>query len=90
MRPLAPPIAATPLTSDGSSRDRVYWRPDYTRNPAHAGMDARDWQEALAGARITGITHNVPYLRSILAHQGFRNAELHTGFLAQAHSEICT
>ncbi|MDF2464297.1 MAG: acetyl-CoA carboxylase biotin carboxylase subunit [Ramlibacter sp.] len=46
-------------------------------------------QEALAGARITGIMHNVPYLRSILAHQGFRDAELHTGFLAQAHSEIC-
>jgi 3-methylcrotonyl-CoA carboxylase alpha subunit len=46
-------------------------------------------QQALAGARITGITHNVPYLQSILAHQGFRNAELHTGFLAQAHAEIC-
>jgi acetyl/propionyl-CoA carboxylase alpha subunit len=46
-------------------------------------------EQALAGARITGITHNVPYLQSILAHQGFRNAELHTGFLAQAHAEIC-
>jgi asparagine synthase (glutamine-hydrolysing) len=45
-----PPATVRVIESDGSSRDRVYWRPDYRRDPAHAGMDARDWQEALTGA----------------------------------------
>lgn len=46
-------------------------------------------QTVLAGSRISGIKHNVPYLQAILAHPGFRSGELHTGFLAQAHADIC-
>lgn len=46
--------------------------------------------QALAGACITGITHNVPYLRSILAHPRFRDGDLSTGFLPEAHAQLCS
>jgi asparagine synthase (glutamine-hydrolysing) len=45
-----PPATVRVIDSDGSTRDHVYWRPDYVRDPAYGGMDARDWQDALAGA----------------------------------------
>ncbi|GGQ71497.1 N-acetylglutaminylglutamine amidotransferase [Couchioplanes azureus] len=45
-----PPATVRVIERDGSSRDHIYWRPDYVRDPAHAGMDAGDWQEALTGA----------------------------------------
>ncbi len=45
-------------------------------------------REALAGVRIAGIAHNVPYLLAILAHPGFRAGDLHTGFLPQAHAAL--
>ena len=45
-------------------------------------------QGALAELRITGITHNTPYLRAVLQHPAFRRAELHTGFLGAMHSEL--
>jgi asparagine synthase (glutamine-hydrolysing) len=45
-----PPATVRVIESDGSSHDHVYWRPEYRRDPARAGMDAREWQEALAEA----------------------------------------
>jgi len=44
--------------------------------------------DALGKLRIRGITHNVPYLLAILAHPGFRDGYLHTGYLPQAHAEL--
>ena len=50
-----PPATVRIIEPDGGSRDHVYWRPDYTRDPAYAGMDARDWQQALTGALRTAV-----------------------------------
>jgi asparagine synthase (glutamine-hydrolysing) len=50
-----PPATVRVVESDGSRRDHVYWRPDYARDPARAGMDTHDWQEALAGALRTAV-----------------------------------
>ncbi|ABD12268.1 asparagine synthase (glutamine-hydrolyzing) [Frankia casuarinae] len=33
---------------DGTSTDDLYWRPSFTRDPAHADWTARDWQDAIA------------------------------------------
>ncbi|MER7168590.1 N-acetylglutaminylglutamine amidotransferase, partial [Micromonospora sp. NPDC000207] len=41
-----PPATVRVVEADGRSRERVYWRPDYVRDSAHAGWDARDWQDA--------------------------------------------
>ncbi|MEO9230704.1 MAG: biotin carboxylase N-terminal domain-containing protein [Devosia sp.] len=45
-------------------------------------------RDALGQLRISGITHNVPYLMAVLAHPGFRTGDLHTGYLPQAHAEL--
>ncbi len=50
-----PPGTLRVIEADGRSRERVYWQPAYTRDPAHAGMDARDWQAALGGALRTAV-----------------------------------
>ncbi len=45
-------------------------------------------EEALSAVHITGISHNVPYLRAILAHPEFRSGDLHTGLLSQLHGQL--
>ncbi|MGK5444126.1 N-acetylglutaminylglutamine amidotransferase [Micromonospora sp. URMC 105] len=50
-----PPATVRVVEADGRSRERVYWRPDYVRDPARAGMDARDWQEAVGDALRTAV-----------------------------------
>jgi len=50
-----PPATVRVIESDGRSRDRVYWRPEYVRDPAHAHMDEHDWQEALGDALRTAV-----------------------------------
>ena len=50
-----PPATVRVIEADGSSRDHVYWRPAYARQPEHDGMDARDWQDALARALRTAV-----------------------------------
>jgi acetyl/propionyl-CoA carboxylase alpha subunit len=45
-------------------------------------------RDALAALRISGITHNVPYLRAVLGDEGFRAGDVHTGFLPQAHERL--
>jgi len=44
--------------------------------------------QALADLQIEGIKYNAGYVRAVLAHSAFRAGELHTGFLAQFHSEL--
>ncbi|KPM55004.1 asparagine synthase [Frankia sp. R43] len=39
------------VEADGTTRDEVYWRPDFTRRPEHAAWTARDWQDAI-GERL--------------------------------------
>jgi acetyl/propionyl-CoA carboxylase alpha subunit len=43
---------------------------------------------ALAELHIVGITHNTRYLQAVLQHPAFRAAELHTGLLGAAHTEL--
>ncbi|PZG21182.1 N-acetylglutaminylglutamine amidotransferase [Micromonospora craterilacus] len=45
-----PPATVRVVEADGGSRERVYWRPDYRRDPAHTGWEAGDWQEAVGAA----------------------------------------
>jgi acetyl/propionyl-CoA carboxylase alpha subunit len=47
-------------------------------------------QDALGRGRlhIPGIMHNTGHLQSVLRHQGFRCADLHTGFLGAAPAEL--
>ncbi|NJP34404.1 N-acetylglutaminylglutamine amidotransferase [Micromonospora thermarum] len=50
-----PPATLRVVEADGRSRERVYWQPEYVRDPAHAGMDARDWRAAVGGALRTAV-----------------------------------
>ncbi|MFI7552581.1 N-acetylglutaminylglutamine amidotransferase [Micromonospora sediminimaris] len=50
-----PPATVRVVEADGRSRDRVYWRPDYVRDPAHAGWDDRDWRAAIGDALRTAV-----------------------------------
>lgn len=43
------------IDASGEEHDHVYWQPDYVRDPAHAGWDARDWQDALHDALRTAV-----------------------------------
>jgi asparagine synthase (glutamine-hydrolysing) len=49
--------AATVRVIDASGRehDRVYWQPEYVRDPARADWDARDWQDALHDGLRTAV-----------------------------------
>jgi asparagine synthase (glutamine-hydrolysing) len=38
------------IGKDGRDRERVYWRPEYVRDPARAGWSAGDWQDAISRA----------------------------------------
>jgi len=43
------------IEPDGSATDEVYWRPDFTRRPEHAGWTAADWRDAVAGRLRTAV-----------------------------------
>jgi asparagine synthase (glutamine-hydrolysing) len=36
------------IEPDGTSTDKVYWRPDFTRRAEHASWSALDWRDAVA------------------------------------------
>lgn len=50
-----PPATVRVVEPDGTCRDRRYWQPPYTRRPEHAGMDARDWRDAVLAALRTAV-----------------------------------
>jgi len=43
------------IEPDGSATNEVYWRPDFTRRPEHAGWTAADWRDAVAGRLRTAV-----------------------------------
>jgi asparagine synthase (glutamine-hydrolysing) len=45
-----PPATVRVIERDGTSREHVYWSPDFSRDPARADWSDRDWQEALLEA----------------------------------------
>ncbi|MGC4891500.1 N-acetylglutaminylglutamine amidotransferase [Micromonospora sp. DT227] len=50
-----PPATVRVVEADGSTREHVYWRPEYRRDPAHEGMDAGDWRAAIGDALRTAV-----------------------------------
>jgi asparagine synthase (glutamine-hydrolysing) len=50
-----PPATVRVVEADGTSRDTVYWRPEFTRDPDRAGWSSRDWEEALLAALRTAV-----------------------------------
>ena len=50
-----PPATVRVVEADGTSRDTVYWRPEFTRDPGRADWTSRDWEEALLGALRTAV-----------------------------------
>ena len=45
-----PPATVRVVEPDGTTRDRTYWAPPYTRDPGKAGWSAEDWEEAVLDA----------------------------------------
>jgi asparagine synthase (glutamine-hydrolysing) len=41
-----PPATVRTVAPDGTSTERVYWRPEHVRRPEYAGMSATDWRDA--------------------------------------------
>jgi asparagine synthase (glutamine-hydrolysing) len=50
-----PPATVRVIDADGSQRDRVYWKPDYVRDPDKADWSAADWQDALRESLTTAV-----------------------------------
>ncbi|MFG1828453.1 N-acetylglutaminylglutamine amidotransferase [Micromonospora chersina] len=50
-----PPATVRVYEPDGSSRDRVYWDPSFTRAAERAGWSERDWQDALLESLTTAV-----------------------------------
>ncbi len=42
-----PPATVRVVDRDGSSRERVYWDPSFTRDPARSDWSPADWEEAV-------------------------------------------
>src|SRR4051812_30279930 len=43
------------VEQDGSHRDRVYWRPDYVRDPGRAHWSREDWRDAIGSSLRTAV-----------------------------------
>jgi len=50
-----PPATVRVIEPDGTSRERVYWEPVFTRDPARADWSEKDWQEALIASFRTAV-----------------------------------
>jgi len=45
-----PPATIRTVQPDGTSTERVYWRPEHVREAGYAGMSSHDWNEAVLEA----------------------------------------
>jgi asparagine synthase (glutamine-hydrolysing) len=50
-----PPATVRVIEPDGTSRDTVYWRPDFTRDESRSDWTSRDWEEALLDSLRTAV-----------------------------------
>ncbi|HST83245.1 MAG TPA: N-acetylglutaminylglutamine amidotransferase [Kineosporiaceae bacterium] len=50
-----PPATVRVYEPDRTQRDYVYWTPNFSRNPDHAGWSERDWQDALQVCLTTAV-----------------------------------
>jgi asparagine synthase (glutamine-hydrolysing) len=42
-----PPATVRIIDADGTSRDTLYWQPDFSRDPTRSEWTSRDWEDAL-------------------------------------------
>ncbi|CAN5720845.1 N-acetylglutaminylglutamine amidotransferase [soil metagenome] len=79
------PATVLVLEPDGTRRRRTYWEPLHQRRPEHAGMSARDWEDAVLGALRTAVERrlvaDVPV--GVLLSGGL-DSSLIVGLLAEA------
>ncbi|ROQ15672.1 asparagine synthase (glutamine-hydrolysing) [Rathayibacter sp. PhB93] len=54
-----PPATVRVIEPDGTSRERVYWEPVFTRDPDRAAWTERDWQEALLASFRTAVSRRM-------------------------------
>ncbi|MCU1474677.1 N-acetylglutaminylglutamine amidotransferase [Amnibacterium sp.] len=80
-----PPATVRVIERDGTSREHVYWSPDFSRDPARSGWSERDWQEALLEALRAAVQRrmvaDVPV--GVLLSGGF-DSSLVVALLAEA------
>lgn len=50
-----PPATVRVIEPDGTSRERVYWEPVFTRDSSRADWSEQDWQEALIASFRTAV-----------------------------------
>ena len=50
-----PPATVRVVERDGTSREHVYWTPDFTRDPARADWSDQDWQDAVIQSLRTAV-----------------------------------
>ncbi|SCE88299.1 asparagine synthase (glutamine-hydrolysing) [Micromonospora haikouensis] len=50
-----PPATVRVYEADGSTHERVYWDPAFTRRDERAGWSARDWEDALLESLTTAV-----------------------------------
>ncbi len=50
-----PPATVRVYEPDGSSHDRLYWSPSFSRDDAKAGWSQTDWQDALLESLTTAV-----------------------------------
>jgi asparagine synthase (glutamine-hydrolysing) len=50
-----PPATIRVVEPDGESRDRVYWRPAFSRDESRADWSERDWQDAVIQSLRTAV-----------------------------------
>ncbi|THG33372.1 N-acetylglutaminylglutamine amidotransferase [Naasia lichenicola] len=50
-----PPATVRMIEPDGSSRDHVYWVPEFTRDESKSDWTSRDWEDALLASLRTAV-----------------------------------
>jgi len=50
-----PPATVRVVERDGTSTERLYWQPDFSRDPDRADWSDQDWQEALLQSLRTAV-----------------------------------
>ena len=50
-----PPATVRVVEADGTSTDRLYWQPDFSRDPDRADWSDQDWQDALLESLRTAV-----------------------------------
>lgn len=50
-----PPASVLVIEADGRRTEKVYWTPDFSRDPAHAKLSEEDWKELVLSALTKAV-----------------------------------